>query len=206
MKKLFSILILSSLLNYSCKKLDGKMEQVDEDAISNVLKIKSIQQMKNSYALLNSDEKLESWNRHFESFISSNDLTKDQLKFISNFKKQWLQKELFDKTSKRIQKFNLEVPKIKHDAILLFGVKDTYLLFFDLRLHKKNSATLLYSRVGDLDVDIIDDDGVTTSDCKCSQSDPYCNVGNCENNGCNSSNLGCGTLWLYSCDGVCKFL
>lgn len=196
MKKIFSIAILFSLLSYSCKKLDDKSNKVNEDAISTVANARTEGEMRNSYALLNSEEKLAIWDLHFESYVSEHNLTQDQLNFISNFRQQWLQIDLFDRTSDLFNNFNSQLPDIKHNAVTLFGVDDTYSLLFNLDLARR--ATQLQIA--------LDDPGLSDNDCHCSKTDPYCNVGSCVSNGCKESSWQCGTLWMFSCNGNCKFL
>lgn len=41
------------------------------------------------------------------------------------------------------------------------------------------------------------------TDCSCSHSSDYCST-NCAGNGCVNSDYGCGTLWLFACDGLCR--
>ena len=197
MKKIFSVVIFFSLLSYSCKKLDDKSNQVNEDAISAVTNARTTAEMKNSYALLTSAEKLAIWNLHFESFVSENNLTQEQLNFISDFKQQWLQIELFDRTSDLFNNFNSQIPTIKGNAMTLLGVDDTYSLLFNLDLAKRATQLQIALEPG---YDLSD------NDCHCSKSDPYCNVGSCNGGGCKESSWGCGTLWFFSCTGNCKFL
>lgn len=44
---------------------------------------------------------------------------------------------------------------------------------------------------------------VVAPTCECSHSSDYCST-NCFGNGCTVSEYGCGTLWVYSCDGLCR--
>jgi len=39
--------------------------------------------------------------------------------------------------------------------------------------------------------------------CECSHTSDYCGT-NCFGNGCTASDYGCGSLWVYSCDGLCR--
>jgi len=46
--------------------------------------------------------------------------------------------------------------------------------------------------------------GGDTPDCSCSQSDDWCpGITSCGSISCSTSNHGCGTLWVKSCDGGC---
>lgn len=188
MKKLLSIVILFTFFNFSCKKLDHNSDQVNGDAISAVSNAKSREMMKNSYALLNSEEKLAMWSQHFDTFVSENELTEDQLNFISDFKQQWLQIELFDQKGDLFDNFTSQISSIKENAIKILGVDYAYTLLFDLNMEGKAAPP------------------ANDNDCHCSKTDSYCNVGSCEANGCKQSSWGCGTLWMFSCGGVCKFI
>lgn len=43
-----------------------------------------------------------------------------------------------------------------------------------------------------------------SSNCSCSTVSDYCDSGSkCFKGGCNSSDFGCGTFWIYSCGGLC---
>lgn len=44
---------------------------------------------------------------------------------------------------------------------------------------------------------------IVSPSCECSHSSDYCST-NCFGNGCTVSEYGCGTLWVYSCDGLCR--
>lgn len=44
---------------------------------------------------------------------------------------------------------------------------------------------------------------VVAPSCEYSHSSDYCST-NCFGNGCTVSEYGCGTLWVYSCDGLCR--
>lgn len=39
--------------------------------------------------------------------------------------------------------------------------------------------------------------------CECSQESDYCAL-DCTGNGCSLSSYGCGTLWVYACNGLCR--
>ena len=41
------------------------------------------------------------------------------------------------------------------------------------------------------------------TDCSCSRESDYCSL-SCAGNGCTTSDYGCGTLWVYSCNGLCR--
>lgn len=200
MKKLIGLFIFSALVIYSCKKSDENNEQVNNDAISAVTTARTLGEMKNSYALLNPSEKLAIWNLHFEAYANEKQLTAEQSKFISDFKNQWLKEDLFNKTSSLAFNFSSKIPQIKNEAVMLFGVDDTYSLLYDLDLLRR--ASQLQISIEDPSVGIGGD-----NDCHCSKSDSYCNRGDCRGQtGCKESNWGCGTLWWNGCDGLCKFL
>ncbi|MDI9364602.1 MAG: bacteriocin fulvocin C-related protein [Flavobacterium sp.] len=214
MKKLSIYFLICFSVILSCTKSDSDIQKVDENAISSVMQLKTVAQIKNAYALLNSSEKVELWNRHFNYFTQSQNLSKDQTNFIISLKKQWLKNDLFDKSSTRLVDFNLALPGIKYKAQQLFGVSDTYTLLFDLTAFKNKYAkqTLGLKQNQNETIEVYSDEEEPIGEiggsngCKCSRTDPYCSAGRCDDNGCNTSNMGCGTLWLFSCNGVCKFL
>jgi len=214
MKKLIFLFFLCFSLFISCKKANNTtFQKVNEDAIMTVMQLKTNSQIKNAYTLLNSNEKLELWNRHFEYFINSKDLTEEQISFITSFKTNWLKKDVFEKTSKTFKKFNQELPNIKYNSLVLFGVSDTYTLLFDLTAFKNKylKQKIIGEQNRNTEKDAHNQNGQSgvfgpSNDCKCSKTDPYCSVGDCIDNGCNQSSFGCGTLWLFACNGVCVFV
>ena len=209
MKNLLLVMAFSFSF-FSCVKTLQTQSEIDEDALIAVMSFNDVSQMKNAYELLKPIEKLELWSRHIRFFIQSRDLTEEQKVFVLKFKEDWLKKELFENNSPSLNNFNSALPKIKQNAQSILGVPDAYALLIDLQayshFYRKNIISENYTSnfpVNSLKVKDNTDQG---SSCSCSTEDSYCNAGTCRNRGCASSKRGCGTLFLYPCDGICYLL
>ena len=209
MKRITLMMLVTISLLSSCTKSSIPTDTVDEAALSAVMSSRNYRELKINYALLKPAEKLELWNRHIEYFIQTHDLTSDQSAFVNEFKNQWLIKNIFEESSTTLNNFTLALPQIKYKAQLLLGIPDAFSLLMDLPSDKgyygyhpvlTNSAVSINS-IKSTGVKPLED----SNDCSCSQTDPYCNVGSCRDNGCSTSSLGCGTLFLFKCNGVCQF-
>ena len=43
------------------------------------------------------------------------------------------------------------------------------------------------------------------TECNCNTESDWCSIGDCmESHSCDGTNHGCGTLWVYSCNGLCN--
>lgn len=179
--------------------------EVDESAISSVMSSKISDQFKVAYSLLKSSEKLELWNRHIKYFIKSHDLTPEQLLFVMEFKNQWLSEGLFEESSPELNKFTKSLPEIKYQAQSILGIPDAFSLLMDLQ-----SDSIYYAKASTLNANSFKITSASNKitifgSCGCSQADSYCNAGNCRSANC-VEGRGCGTLFLFTCNGICSLL
>lgn len=200
--------LIAICLFSSCTKSITQTDVVDETALSAVMASKDYNQLKVNYALLKPSEKLEIWNRHIEYFIQSHDLSSEQLAFVHDFKKSWLVRNIFEENSIALKNFTLALPQIKYKAQSLLGVPDAFSLLIDLpsdQGYYGYSATTVQAKTNGVRTNDVTPPP-PDNDCHCSRSDSYCNARSCRDNGCKSSSAGCGTLFLFSCNGVCSLL
>lgn len=171
MKSTITILLLSVVL-FSCTK------QTKDYNVQQVLAEKNVKTQKQMYYGLSPEEKYNVWEIKFKNFLSNDNLTSDQRKFV-NFVMQDISPATFSNTEPEDDPYTKE-------AIRLFN--------------PKNAFQLLAS----LDGEYTDLTG-ENYDCNCAKHSDYCNDDlKCSYADCKKSELGCGTLLLYSCNGLCK--
>jgi hypothetical protein len=196
----------------ACSKSASDLNDVDESAISSVMSMPNESQMRVAYELLKPNEKLVIWKRHIDFFLNEKQMTFEQRNFVQEFRNRWLVLGLFNGDNEVLNKYLKELPKIKEQAQLILGIPDAYALLVDLpsdRRFYKNVANkfLIKSTMSTSESQVEEPiDSFGDNDCKCSKTDSYCNAGNCRDNGCKTSSMGCGTLWLFTCNGVCSLL
>ncbi|MDP1844747.1 MAG: bacteriocin fulvocin C-related protein [Sediminibacterium sp.] len=205
MNRITLVIIVAICMFTSCTKNSAVVDIVDEGALNAVMSLKDDRQFVNSYTLLQPAEKAELWSRHIKYFIQSHDLSLEQLAFVTSFRSQWIVKDLFEKNSPLLKTFALSLPQIRFKAIILLGIPDASSLFIDLQSDRlyylvKNNTNTIINVPGEANKY-----RSNSNYCKCSQTDPYCNTGTCTSNGC-TREAGCGTLWLFECNGVCQLL
>jgi hypothetical protein len=135
-------------------------------------------------------EKSEIWKDKLYNNIKNSSFTKEQLNVLLELY-QVITPELFMPNSKERIAFNDFNKKWMVKARSLFP-------YFVI----KGIVTNLN------DDNIIDGPGNPNQNCNCSIESDWCSSSwKCSYppDGCNSRALGCGTLWLYSCDGRCKY-
>jgi hypothetical protein len=210
MKRITLLTLVTICLFTYCTKSSAPTEAVDEAALSAVMSSTNNNQLVHAYALLRPVEKLELWSRHIKYFIQSHNLSSEQSAFVMDFKNQWVIKNMFEENSTVLNKFTVALPQIKYKAQSLLGVPDAFALLIDLfsdRGHYMTSVASGLTTSSPVHKDVQGNPGGDPGggDCHCSQTDPYCNTGTCRDNGCTTGS-GCGTLWLYKCNGVCFLL
>jgi hypothetical protein len=203
MKRITLVIVITISILSSCSKSSTLSDKVDEAALTAVMSSKDYGQLKVNYALLKPAEKMELWNRHIEYFINNRNLTSEQLSFVIDFKNKWVVKSLFEENSPILTDFTLALPQIKYKAQSLLGVPDAFSLLINVTSDKGYYG---YSESTNHVATNATRTTESSNDCSCSQTDSYCNVGSCRDNGCTTSSLGCGTLFLFKCNGVCSLL
>lgn len=200
-KMLVSIGIIIFLI--ACKKEEQSQKQleqnlINENAISQIINLPEGEQ-KSVYRLLNNHEMAYLWLSKIESFKGAELLSKDQELFINDLL-SIIKAELFVINSES----NIEFRKIKGKNISasaqrLFGFENAKKLLATLSAFKKKSVTPNV-------VDPGEEPG--TKKCKCSSESNYCDpLAACdekEESVCKHTTMGCGALWLYSCNGLCR--
>jgi hypothetical protein len=82
-----------------------------------------------------------------------------------------------------------ELTRLKDAAIAAFGIDEARALIGTLGPSETSAS-------------------VAQRDCDCSNADSFCHfLPNCTNwpIGCNYDDSGCGTFWVWPCDGICQF-
>jgi hypothetical protein len=209
MKKVFLLMLVAGAFMSSCKKEETLTTTVDQNALKAVMTMKNADQIRTGYGVLQPAEKLELWKRHVAFFIQDRTLSTEQREFVANFEKQ-LVEGVFIENSTSFKAFTAALPELKYRAQLILGVPDAFALLIDLAADKsyyqdvKKSDVRLDNEPGG-GGDDEGDDGLQPR-CSCSQTDPYCSAGRCASTDCRTKSAGCGTLWLFECNGKCSLL
>lgn len=114
-------------------------------------------------------------------------------------------KGLFEEDSPELDKFTRALPNIKYKAQSLLGIPDAFSLLMDLPSDRAYYDKTFAANPSTFKITRTNNKITTLESCHCSQTDPYCNVGNCRAASCDEG-LGCGTLFLYTCNGNCSLI
>ena len=206
MKNKLLFRFVAILLAVSCTKTDPPLDLVDEVALTTVMASKDNHEFAINYSLLQAAEKKELWSMHVKYFIESHKLNEEQLSFVNNFLSRWVVSGLFEKNSSLLNEFTIALPTIKKTAFTVLGIADASELFLNLPADRKYYATGSVTSNESSNSNEQRNQFKSNSDyCKCSQTDPYCNIGTCASLQC-TRQAGCGTLFLFECNGICQWL
>ncbi len=202
MKKQSITLMFFALLIIGCNKqkteLDvstlGKNAEINKSVVRQIVTMSESEQ-KTAYKLLNEYEKAYVWNNKMIELLNKNSFNPEQVEFIKKIQSQ-ITSELFISNSQKNNDFKREFAKTGYEkSVLLFGAELA-----------KNIITSISNKNNP--VSQLEESGVPK--CKCSSEYPsYCS-GNqwcfevTDKTICSATLLGCGPLWLFSCDGKCK--
>ena len=149
--------------------------------------------VKDKYAILNPEFKLEIWNDKLNSVLEK-DWSGDQISFIKTVKLS-LNLETFSKslTSLEGQKQHWA---FLSDAKNYFTEVEIYKIFYDVYDFDFDRKDLILGPIP----------SGTQSGCNCAWDMGCILTGSesCGNNSCRSTSAGCGLLWLAGCNGRCE--
>ena|SRR2546421_11136 len=72
-----------------------------------------------------------------------------------------------------------------------------------IEIHEAFSGALAREIFAQLGNSVKNHHAVDELGCDCSRTSDYCST-SCFGNGCAVADYGCGTFWVYSCDGLCR--
>jgi hypothetical protein len=182
MRKILFLGVLFTLL--SCD--NDNLESINSDAKTNqILELKSENEQKLAYSLLNPEEKAIIWTKHLNSMKLLNSYNEEQINFINEIQKSFTAIYFSNKTKSK-DSFN---KKVISKGLKIFSKKELYYLVASLSTYSK-----LPGQGGPPPI----------STCGCSTSSDWCFSGNCNGTAyCLRDSDNCGTGWSYTCNGDC---
>lgn len=175
---------ISIVLFSSCTKHEGHEKlslNFKNPAINQVFMQENLQLQKIMYNSLSPNEKVELWSKKLDAVLDLRRFSKVQRKFIMEVK-EILNPNLFEYGN--INNFDDQI--IKQKAFELFGVDESRNILSSLSI---NNPELNFAQ--------------PTADCICSVESSWCGNIACGYDFCKEGS-GCGTLFLYTCDGKCN--
>lgn len=179
--------LAASITFSSCSKVeisDAKSTlRFDNSALNQVVFEKNSHLQKVMYNSLSASEKLELWSKKFDIILNSRKLSSAQRTFLIEIK-GILNTNLFENSN--TNKFDDRL--IKQKAFELFGVDEAYNILSTLRTETDLGEPQYFQ---------------PTTECVCSIESSWCGNILCGQDICREGS-GCGTLFLYTCDGKCN--
>ncbi|MBX9782634.1 MAG: bacteriocin fulvocin C-related protein [Chitinophagaceae bacterium] len=187
MKKYLGFLIASFLIvGASCSK-QGNADIETNDLTAQVLQLKTTEAQRITFAeILTPSQKNQVWQSRINKMIKENTLTDIQKGLMLELK-QKLNITIFESNSKRDEFMSSFVLDWQKRAIPVIG--------YDL----------LFKYLANIDDVQTKESLAARSGCNCNSTSSFSCIGRneCDNPACNSSDSGCGFLWLYECNGRC---
>lgn len=216
MKKICNLLLLI-LVFTSCNTNEdsiGKSSKI-KSTYTSIMKLSNRDDMKLAFSTLSSEEKFQMWDKKYEDLLNGNQYNEKQKEFIVHLKNS-INLNVFSKTieSEVFKTYGSE--NLILDSKKLFDEIDVHYLFYELKnIDKITKSDIAHAieaaKPGMINVDPLAECGcVVTAECKrltgvgaWSISWEYgtCNLQQL----CSGTTFGCGSLWLSSCVGVCKY-
>ncbi len=206
MKKSLLILILTGLTIVSCEKTEQKIQtspnqNTSASVTKNFSEFDDEMEQRMYFSLLSNTEKIEIARTHFNYCLNNSSkfpLTIAQRNFVINLRNNLNQIYVSTPTEE-----NNYLKQVELDIAQLFPNQEFSLLGFYL-FDTMISSDEDYNNIP------IPDPNAGGVECKCSSSSNWCSSGTgfkikCSTDLCNKKTYkGCGTLWGYSCDGICN--
>ena len=146
------------------------------------------------------EQKYDCWMDKLEQ-VKSLEWTEKEISHIcllaESMKLEWFEKNFM---KNNFDKINIFLNKWVNDGFLYFGwTKDEVgrmvACLYDVEMEDENVILRVGIGGGTIGVE---------ARCTCSQTSDWCFWGEkCRNISCSGGGIGCGTLWLYQCDGSC---
>lgn len=129
---------------------------------------------RDTFRAMTNEQRSEMWRMHLAKALSRN-LTTEQRDIIT-------------------QTIALATPEffVHHGNLDSLGIKDSF---------TGKEARELFAQLGGPEPK--NHHAVMAPECQCSHASDQCGL-SCFGNGCQVSEYGCGFLWVYSCDGLCR--
>lgn len=183
---LLIILITSCSKNEISQVVDSK--KISTEAIQQVLSSDNVESQKAMYRALNKYEKNEIWSQKFIKFLATQKLSISQRTFLNNIISD-LQPDLFEEGTVVRLAFNEK--EMRTTAISLFGMNDAVSLLTSLVISDVSNGNTFV------------EPGPSADECKCNRDHDWCaTYMYCRKRVCDTG-TGCGTLFLYTCNGLC---
>lgn len=184
----------------SCSKSNNQIEsntKLNDELVSEVISMNNVSAQKLSYSLLNKNERFFIWRNHFKNIVESGILTGEQAIIVKEFS-TLLTDDVFD------EKQGINFLNQSHVVELLYQAKKVF---------SPELMQVTFNEINPVSKDEIIALELSNSSgggdyCNCSSESNYCFGRNpsCRSNGCINTTAGCGTLFIYSCNGQCTSL
>ncbi len=207
MKKLFC-LVMGVIVLYSCKKVDSfkvdpttKIANPMGDA---VMSLKTITARKASFSkLLTSEEKVVFVQDRLAAGIRDLGLSDEQIAVIDELKR-FLTPDLYSDGSEVKNAFFQYEPEWREKAIRIIG-RNQLSYLFSFKTFDEYTLAGAKSKLSQISTEDAE------PDCDCSHESDWCGWGGAKkacvipypDNRCKVTNLGCGTMFCYDCNGRC---
>ncbi len=195
------ILLLFSNLLLGCKKdsthSTSEKMLINKKVISQIVTLSENEQ-RTAFRLLNNQEMAYLWSSKLNDAKMNERMNAEQNTFINELI-NIVTPDLFLINSKQYIEFRTKLGNdIAQRARILFGDENARKLLASISPYKGGNITPNY----------VDPDEGGLKKCKCSTESNYCDpLAPCDEKPetvCKHTTLGCGTLLLYSCDGMCR--
>ncbi len=194
MKNVISCFLCSLIiLAISCTKKENATKSEDL-LIEDVLSLKNVESQRLAFSqLLTPQQQSDVWHRRINQMMKENVLNQKQKDVVLLLKAN-LNSDVFGNPQKRDEFLNQFVNSWQKEAMNHLG----YALIYKYFVNIKNANTANDEEIPPYDNGL--------SGCNCNTSSSFSCIGRneCTNSYCNSSNSGCGFLWLYSCNARCQ--
>jgi len=176
---------ISAYLTANSRKNSG-MAKISKVHVTNILHLPNKAARYNAYLTLDEKEKCLLWETRLEEYMEKYTLSESQVNTINKAI------EILEPTMFVIENGSLpaaahfKAEDMKQQFIAAFG--------YDIARQLLADITEMKTR-----------EGFVVADCPCSVNSDWCSSGNsCWPDLCQHTSSGCGTLWLYSCNGSCN--
>lgn len=199
-KLTFSFLFI--LLITSCDKsnLENDLPQ-DQTNINAVLALKNENAQKLAFTtILNPSEKLTLWKNKIEKDLNENNFSYNQKKIIKEML-SLLKINIFNNDKASLITYRNQEIIWRNKALKVFTEQELKSLFSSLNSYKSNTSNFTIQSIKTNEIKTM-----AAGDCVCNRVSDYCSSaeGDCVSSRCESQSGGCGTFFLYDCNGYCS--
>lgn len=199
--------LLSVIFLFSCDKTFDdyqqlKTESVNTNVINQLLSLKNEENQRVAFNNLNESERLFLWKTRFENYLNNNVVTDEQGKFLKNIIAT-LPQNVFSSKAKTDNAVISKMDQLRIDFINMFGHKIAKLLLTHISDKHETTETVGNDK-GEIGPNTM------MPDCSCSSVSDWCDCSHpmqcyyCGSAFCSNTEYGCGTFWMYRCNGQCR--